>query len=536
MSRLLSALGVDYVQWRALTVAALKLDLRAGGSAVAAVNNQRGGGGKAILGRLFGYALLGIFMALAAAFIADRFAASMIVLSYVIVVIATAMLMDLNGVILSPTDYGVLGAQPISSRTYFAAKLTNIMVYTLALATLVGLLPMSVLLEKHGVPAGLAGIAALYACAVTVTLAIVAGYARLARAVGVRRLRNALSWVQLVLSLGIYGGFFLVSEIIGRSALAGFTLPWSPWLLLYPGTWFASYAEVAAGAGGWLHAIGVLASLALMALLAGAMRGRLSLEYAEQLGTLMTGGGDARAPRSASSRPRLWFRAGEARAVAILVRSQFRNDLRFRMGVFAIIPLTLIYLIMGVSDAREAGAATPDLSLVRVAILIFPTMLRSNLAASDAFRASWIYFATPADRARLIRSARDILAVFFLLPYLALVGVTLALLVDDPLWLLGYLAMAGLTSNLMLLIATLLSPELPFARPHEKMQETSRVIFVMILAGVVGILLMKLVDWLYGNPVALATAFAAVIAASVLVGRLTRTRIERQAEGLEFLG
>src|SRR5690606_34027822 len=260
------------------------------------------------------------------------------------------------------------------------------------------------------------------------------------------------------------------------------------------------------------------------------------LEYAEQLGTLMTGGGDARAPRSASSRPRLWFRAGEARAVAILVRSQFRNDLRFRMGVFAIIPLTLIYLIMGVSDAREAGAATPDLSLVSVAILIFPTMLRSNLAASDAFRASWIYFATPADRARLIRSARDILAVFFLLPYLALAGVTLTLLVDDPLWLLEYLAMAGLSSFLMLFVATLLSPELPFDQPHEKMQETSRVIFVMILAGVVGILLMKLVDWLYGNPVALATAFAAVIAASVLVGRLTRTRIERQAEGLEFLG
>ncbi|HEY8470057.1 MAG TPA: hypothetical protein VIL18_10470 [Longimicrobiales bacterium] len=536
MRRLLSALGVDYVQWRALTIAALKLDLRAGGGAVAAVNNQRGGSGMAILGRLFSYALLGVVMALAAAFIGDRFAASMVVLSYVTVVVATAMLVDLNAVILSPTDYGVLGAQPISSRTYFAAKLTNILVYTLALATLVGMLPTLVLLVKHGVLPGLAGIAALYACAVTVTLAIVAGYARLARAVGVRRLRNALSWVQLVLSVGIYGGFFVISEIVGRSALAGFTLPWSPWLLLYPGTWFASYAELAAGAGGWLHLAGVLASLALMALLAGAMHGRLSLEYAEQLGTLMASGGDTRAARAAGSRPRLWFRAGEARAVAILVRGQFRNDLRFRMGVLAIIPLTVVYLLMGVNDAREAGAATPDLALLSVAILLFPAVLRSNLAASDAFRASWIYFATPADRARLIRSARDILAVFFLLPYLALVGVTLAFLIDDRLWLLAYLALAGLMSNLMLLVATLLNPELPFARPHEKMQETSRVLLVMILAGVLGIFLMKLVDWLYGDPVALATTFAVVIAASVLVGRLTRARIERQAARLEFEG
>src|SRR5690606_3531543 len=363
-----------------------------------------------------------------------------------------------------------------------------------------------------------------------------AGYARLARAVGVRRLRNALSWVQLALSLVIYGGFFLVSEIIGRSALAEFTLPWSPWLLLYPGTWFASYAELAAGAGGGLHLAGVLASLALMGLLAGAMRGRLSLEYAEQLGTLMTAGGDARAPRAARSRPRLWFRAGEARAVAILVRSQFRNDLRLRMAVLAIIPVTLIYLFMGVSDAREAGAGTPDLSLVSIAILMFPAMLRSSLATSDAFRASWIYVATPADRSRLIRSARDVLAVFFLLPYLALVGVTLAFVVDDPVWLLAYLALAGSTSNLLLLVATLLKPELPFAQPHGKIQGTSRVMLVMVVAGVLGIFLPGLANRLYGSPIALAAAFAGVIAASVLVGWLTRARIERQAERLEFLG
>src|SRR5690606_18166751 len=140
-------------------------------------------------------------------------------------------------------------------------------------------------------------------------------------------------------------------------------------------------------------------SLALMALLAGAMRGRLSLEYAEQLGTLMTGGGDARAPRSASSRPRLWFRAGEARAVAILVRSQFRNDLRFRMGVFAILPMTLIYLLMGLSNARDAaGAGAPNLTLVTMAALLFPSMLKTNISRSEAFRAAWIFFVTPADR------------------------------------------------------------------------------------------------------------------------------------------
>jgi hypothetical protein len=47
---------------------------------------------------------------------------------------------------------------------------------------------------------------------------------------------------------------------------------------------------------------------------------------------------------------------------------------------------------------------------------MFPSMLKLSLTRSDAFRASWIYFACPADRARVIRATRDVLLLYFLLP------------------------------------------------------------------------------------------------------------------------
>ena len=53
-----------------------------------------------------------------------------------------------------------------------------------------------------------------------------------------------------------------------------------------------------------------------------------------------------RPPAPARARPpgALLFTRDEARAVALLVRSQFRNDIKFRMGVLTILPLTLVYL------------------------------------------------------------------------------------------------------------------------------------------------------------------------------------------------
>lgn len=67
-------------------------------------------------------------------------------------------------------------------------------------------------------------------------------------------------------------------------------------------------------------------------------------------------GGRTSAACAAEKRTRgeSWFTTGEARAVALLVRSQFRDDHRFRMGVLGLLPFTLLYMVMGVRNGAIA--------------------------------------------------------------------------------------------------------------------------------------------------------------------------------------
>ena len=327
---------------------------------------------------------------------------------------------------------------------------------------------------------------------------------------------------------------------MSKSVLATLTLPKTAWVLLYPATWFASWVELARGITGWEVVIPAAAAVATVAGLLAATRGRLSLEYAEQLGALSSASGARERPRRETHRAGRWFRTGEARAVAILVRSQFRNDTRFRMGVLSIIPLTLIYLFLGMPRSGTSGdlaaRTSANLSMVTLARDDVPATLKLHLGRSDAFRASWIFFATPADRTRIVRSAKDVLVAYFLVPYLALVGALLLVFRQDPGYVAAYLLFAGLASHFVLLLVTLIDPELPFAKPLVKGRGTLWTFIVIIGIGVLGALLPLLLRWLYGRPLGMLLLFAVLAGVSLLVQRLTRARVESQAKRLEFEG
>lgn len=539
MRRLLTALGVDYDQWRALTIAALRVDFRTmsiGGTRT--VRKVRGLGMIAM--QVIVYSIMGGLVAFAVRWISDPFLAAVILMTVVIFMVGTTILVEHNSAVVSPEDYAILAFQPITSRTWFAARLTNVLVYTMGLATAVGFLPLTAFFLKHGMVMGSAAVPAMYAAAAAMTLLVMLGYGWMLRVAGPNRLRRALSWVQLLFSTLIYGGYIVVTRAVTKSVMATLTLPKTTWVLLYPATWFASWVELARGLRGWSVLLPAAASLAVVAGLLLTARGRLSLEYSARLGALSSASAARRRPGAAPARAARWFRSGEARAVAILVRSQFRNDMRFRMGVLGVIPLTLIYLYMGLQPGGSSGLAAArtgaNLSLVTLAVMLFPATLKLHLGRSEAFRASWIFFATPADRTRIVRSAKDVLVAFFLLPYLLLVGALLLVFGQDPGYVAAYLLFAGLASHLVLLAVTFIEPELPFARPVVKGRGTLWTFFAILGIGVLGSLLPFLLRWLYGRPWGMLLLFTVLAGVSLLIHHLTRARVDRQAKRLEFEG
>ena len=536
--RVFAALDVDYDQWRAISKVALLVDLRAS-TFVRGPRGRRIGAIGVFLWQLFFYAAIGTFIGAFVLLGGDLFLAANLVLAYVMFMVGTAALLDHNAAITSPDDFHILGFRPVTSRTYLAARIANVLVYTSAMTTLFAYLPIGAFFYRWGTGVGFAAIAAVYGSTVFVAFLMVAAYAWLLRLVGADRLKRVLSYLQFGFSFLVYGGFFFVSRVLSENMLATMSLPKTAAVLLIPSTWFASYLEIAAGRLSTLELIPAAVSIGALAGLFVLISGRLSLDYADRLGAIASVASPV-IPSRPPARRRLWFAGGESRAIALLIRAQFANDMKFRMSVLAILPLTIIYLAMGLSrqgripDPFLGGQALEGLGMVTVAMMMFPSMLKMGLGRSDAFRAAWIFVACPSDRARLVRAAKNVLVVTFILPYLACVALAVAFFSDNLPHVLVHLAFVGVISHLVLQLITLFDPELPFSKPMAKGRTLTRV-FVSIIVVIIGVLFFPLVAPLvYRSTQTILAAFVAAIAVSVVVEWLTRLRIEAQTAKLEF--
>lgn len=539
MKALLEAAGVDYDQWLALTRAILKRDFRTRSSTVARGNRGPATGGRALFGQAIFFSVFGVILSIAIVVSKDLFFVGLIMCAYVMFMVGTAVLLDHSSALTASDDYAVLGFRPVSSRTYFAVRLTNVVIYILMMTTMVAYIPIGALFISHGAMAGVAGFFALYGAALSVALALLLGYAGLQRLVGANRLKQMLSYVQLVMSFGVYGGYFLISRVVSKSFLAQFTLSKTWWLLALPPAWFASYFDFAQGTLTPVVIVPVAVSVTALMLMSYALTGKLSEGFADRLGESTVA--STRTASSAPVRPNKagWlFRGGEARAMALLIRSQFRNDQKFRMGVLTILPLTVLYIFQGVT--RNAGLSSRTLPgeefmLVGFAIMMFPTMLKMQLTRSDSFRASWIFFAAPVDRATLIRASKNVVVAVFLVPYLLFVMAAMSWATHDVVGAVTHIGLVGLISHLVLQLTVLLEPELPFSKPTDKSRSTSFfALFVVI--GILNVLMIVFSRQLFSSWINMTGVAAATIVASIFVDLLTKARVDEQARNLEFMG
>lgn len=544
MNTFFDAVGVDHAQWWALTRALLKRDLRGRTSSMGRAGRAGTTGGRALLQQAMIYSVIGLFLATAVAASKDLFFAGTLLCTYVMFMTGTAVMLDHSTALTSTDDYAVLGFRPISSRTYFAVRLTNVLVYTLLLTTLVSYLPIGFLFVKRGLLNGLAGLIAMYGSSIGIAFLLLVGYGSLQRVVGANLLKQLQSIMQLLMSFMVYGGYMLVFRTASQTFLREFTLTKTWPIVLAPPAWFASYFDLAHGDFSAVTMIPAALAIVALIVMTRALVGSLASGFSERLGEMSVSSDSATAtPRFAAKATARrssggWlFRGGESRAMALLIRSQFRNDQKFRLGVLTILPLTALYIFQGMSrDGDISGRPGGQFMLVGFAIMMFPAMLKMQLTRSDSFRASWIFFAAPVSRARLIRAAKDVVVTMFLLPYLLIVAAVMAYATTTPARAVVHVFVLGLVSHLVLQTTILMDPELPFAKPFDKGGGPARMMVLFIFIGIANIALTFATPWLYTSWLMTVGLAGAVLTLSVLVELLTKARIEEQARKLEFVG
>jgi hypothetical protein len=160
--------------------------------------------------------------------------------------IASLILLEFGATIISPEDFAVLSVQQVSSRTYFAARVSVIILLTLLFAAVLNL-PSAVSLSiRRGPLEGFVWVIAASANALATGMGMILLYAAALRFIPYRRLMTLLAYMQMSLSFLIYGGFGLLSSRIG-GFMSGMTMavPW--WWYFLPPVWFASFTALAAG-------------------------------------------------------------------------------------------------------------------------------------------------------------------------------------------------------------------------------------------------------------------------------------------------
>lgn len=539
VERILRAGGVDAMQWRALVVTSLRVDVRTA-SAISLSRTGPSTGARSLSGFVASLVLMSLALMLFVAFAPDLFFALTIYFSFLIFSIGTSLLLEFQSIVLSPDDHRQLAYHPIDSRTFFAARLTAVLVYVGIMTVSLGALPAfaSLFAPEGAWHVALAVVIASIVAAVTTTFLAIGAYVLLLHHVSTARLSRALTYLQLAATFLVYGSYFALPRLLGDDSLtAGHIVNPEGWVLALPGAWFAGYASIASG-----HASALQVALAALTfvLLAIGMRitaGRVSLDYADRLALLTSSTASKPDEISRSVRGGWLFRDGERRAVALIVRALFRHDMKFRLGVLTIVPLTIVYLFAGGAYAMTDPFVSPpgdEPQFVYFAVLFFPTMLRQALSNSDAYRAAWILHATPADSARLVLGMKDFVLLMFVAPYLLFLGVLIGWGFERLDHLVGVMVTLGLLTHLFAMIELWLNPQLPFSQPATKGGRSRDMLILVAIVSLLAPLMPRLLHVAFATTPRVAGTLGGLALANALMVWLTTRRVHRLANAAEF--
>lgn len=536
--RAIEALGADYDQWRVLTRTMLRNDLRSASSLQLNTGEKKSGNSTVWLTFLL-YGMFGLWIAVMAFAVPGLFLGGTIALSAMGLMIAMAILVDFQTVVVSPDDYHILAPQPVSSTTYFIVKVTNVLVYTGIIGILVGGPATLSMGLRHGALAALGWVPAAAGMVVWTTLAMVLLYTALLHFVHPRRLRLALSYLQVILMMTVMGAPVFMTEM--TDFLGQVDSEPGMELLLIPPAWFAGLLPLTTGDWSVAGAVAVLAGAgSLGALFRFCGRG-LSMSYAERLGAMMSTS-EADRPRKRRRISRWPGFSPELRVVSTLVRGQFRHDMNFRLAVLSILPITLFYLLFATREGPlpdpfvQLGFSAGRLWMIHFAALAMPVTLMDSLFRSESYPAAWAFFAAPVDRAKLVVNAGICVSVFFVAPYTLLLAGIFLWSFGNALHAFAHAFVLGVFAHLALQLRLLASPLLPFSEPPRKGGGMGNLMGVVLIAMLIGVFLPLIFRVGYANPVLTLVLIGTLMALAVLLPLAVKRSIRPRVQKLEFAG
>jgi hypothetical protein len=528
--------GADPIQWRALVRALLRIDFP---SAVKVQTSEEKKKVRGITFVLLIFVLYGITPAVVVLTANDVLLGATVSVAISAFAVAMTLLSGEATELLSAQDFQVLGHRPVSSQTYLAVRATTLIVRSLLVSGATSLLPIAAFTARFGLKgaAHAVGLAiGTQLAGAAATFGIIVLYATLLERVGPERIRKYIAYANVMASTVVWLGFIVVTQDLVKRYVSGVTMNPALWMW-FPATWFASLVPLAGGSFSVWAGIGAVLGIGSLAWLTWTIRDRLSMGYTESLTRTAT----EAAPVSTARPQRVtaWMPAirNEGRAVLLLARSQIVHDMKFRIALLTLLPMTAFYMFAnGMPSDPFLRLRAGNAPIVQMIVIFLPMMVRQVIVQSESHKASWIFHTTAARRSTLLVASRNVTAVFFLMPYLAILAAFFSYAFSSSAHALTHVAFMGLLSAMMLQFDIMIRPQLPFSMAPMKDTRFGAQFFVMMVGGIAGtgfyFLLTKFAYRSVGRMVAAASICVALIA---LMEWVARRRINgRRVEDLYF--
>jgi hypothetical protein len=471
----------------------------------------------------------------------------MLILAFVT---ASNIFLSFGSGFLSPDEAQMISPMPVSSETFFLSRLAVLLSYTwiisllflagpvVGLPILYGTSPVASLLLL------LAGLLSNTAAA----MAVIVLYGLVLKKLPKQTLSKTLGYVQFAGSLVTAFAFVILPRIERNLDFASWTVEAKPILRLIPAFWFGSLAGLASTQT-TLYLTLAAVSLLFLAVLSSAAHVLLGKNYVTEVGDLALS--TAALTKQAKQRRdsvtyRLYMRfarSHEARAVFVLMRAQFRYDAKFRMSLLATLPITVLYLIVAVLSPR--GVVDPFVSkwsvvlqaqFVYIFALLMPLMVMQAVGQSENFRAAWIFFALPVDRAKVLLTVRNTLIVSIILPYMTVLAVVLSFFMP-VLHAVGHVLVLAGIGGFIFQGYLMAAPKMPFAQPRRPNRTSVATVLGVSCFALVAMLLLGFeIYYGYKTPTRFWMSFALIVTLSILLEQVVRQRIRKRLEREEFEG
>ena len=547
LGRWLSRWGVDADQYHWLLQVSLQMDFRSKSSLQG--GRESSGTKSALLqtGLMNLIFSLVIAVSLRAAGVGTFFF-SAVTFGYSMTMLAMSILMEFGLAVISPDDFLILAHRPISSRTFFAVKCSNLLFYVLALDLSLNLVPSLVgwtfTDARWHFPLAFLAVAVL--AGIFVAAGVAALYGLLLQRVNYERFKDLLAWCQVAFSFLFFFGYQLIPRLVGK--VHGFHIEDVPtvFAVALPPFWFASLLEVTLGHFSWLAAaLGSVAALGMMLLLPRLLHS-VSLDYSDQISRMISAGAQTETKLITPGKGSLtrWLERIvlpdlEERAIFHFLLTMLRRNRLLKMQLYPNFGIVLALFALALlqheklADPFTGVAAGYDTMLPVMTFLFAGMGLAASLPYSDEYQGGWIFHVAPIARpGRFLKAVKKAVALVLFAPLSAL---NVALF--SFFWPLAHavaITLYGLAIGLVTLQVMLFwFRDYPFSRKIEKGTQSRRFATVFVMMMFLGVF-MVLPSLFGANTLLVSVVIALLFAAVFVLGYLNNRAYARTVRQLEF--